>query len=179
MPTATSPSVLPRPTGSDPLVETAWDLCSARRPRRACRAPAAKIRLRVNVGKGPQRLLADDIRLEAKRPPPFHRAALGWADIHCHPMAQAGFGDLLAGHMHGPVEDLGSCPGFTGTSTAICCRPTAFALGEHAHNDGAARNDRLEDPDARPHAQLGFNGWPDLRRDHPHQDAPGLDPPRL
>ncbi len=70
----------------------------------------------------------------------------GWADIHCHPMAQAGFGDLLAGHMHGPVEDLGSCLELHGHEHGNLLRPTAFALGEHAPQ----RRRRSQRPAGRP-----------------------------
>ena len=86
---------------------------------------------------GRRRLLVDYIRLSAKRPPVFHRPLWGWADIHCHPMAQAGFGDLLAGHMHGPVEDLGNCLPLHGVDHGNLAKPIGLATGHHRHNDGS------------------------------------------
>ena len=162
------------PAGSDPLTETAWDLFG-KEAKTSLQGSAAKIRLRVNLGKGAQRLLADDIRLEQQRPPRFRRPLWGWADIHCHPMAQAGFGDLLAGHMHGPVEDLGSCWSSTATSTATSCARSRSRLVRPPQRR-RARHDRLEDPDAGRERRARLQRLAHLRRDHPHQDPPGLDP---
>ncbi len=61
----------------------------------------------------------------------------GWADIHCHPMAQAGFGELMHGHMHGPVEDLGSCMDQHGYMHQNLLKPASIILDGGRFNDGS------------------------------------------
>ena len=77
------------PDGSDILHETTWSLKG--KLGKSLVGASAKVRLQV-TGPGQHRLLADAIRLEPAPPPPFHPPLWGWADLHCHPMAQAGFG---------------------------------------------------------------------------------------
>jgi len=147
-----------RPAGADPLVELVWDLDPRQGP--SLEGALAKVRLRVLKGATPQRLLFDHVRLSAKRPPPFHRALWGWADIHCHPMAQAGFGGLLAGHMHGPVEDLGSCLPTHGHHHGNALKPVALDLGAGKPNDGSLATTGWATGTSASEDQLAFRGWP-------------------
>lgn len=149
-----------QPTGSDHLREASWDL-QGKKAGQSLVGSRAKVRLRVTVRPGqPQRLLVDHLRLLAKRPPPFRPSLWGWADIHCHPMAQAGFGNLLAGHMHGPVEDLGSCLTIHGHAHSNILRPVAMVLEGGRPNDGGLAATGWTTGTPGPDDQLGFRGWP-------------------
>ena len=149
------------PNGSDQLREAAWDL-AGRVANRSLVGATAKVRLRVDARPGPpQRLLVDHLRLLPDRPPRFRPALWGWADIHCHPMAQAGFGDVLAGHMHGPVEDLDSCLAQHGHRHTSIRKPLAMAMGDGGrHNDGSLATSGWTTGTPGPDDQLGFRGWP-------------------
>jgi microsomal dipeptidase-like Zn-dependent dipeptidase len=151
--------VIVTPHGSDLLDEGVIDLD----PKGAAghlTGATAKVRLRVSVANGPQRLLVDHIRLVGKRPPPFRRPLWGWADIHCHPMAQAGFGDLLAGHIHGPVGDIGSCLPLHGHEHGNVLHPTGLALDGGRHNDGSLAGTGWSTTVTPGPEEQGFRGWP-------------------
>ena len=75
-------------------------------------------------------------------------------------MAQAGFGDLLAGHMHGPVEDLGSCLPLHGHEHGNPLHPVALFLEGGRHNDGSLATTGWTTGTPGPDDQLGFRGWP-------------------
>jgi Membrane dipeptidase (Peptidase family M19) len=160
--------VIATPDGSDPLREHVVDLVGVGQPG-SLLGHEAKVRLRITravtdgrpVRPRRIRLLADRIRLLDDPPAPFHRPVWGWADIHSHPMAQAGTGNLLAGHVHGPVEDVGSCLEIHGSDHSS---PThwlsALAFDEGLSNDGSTRRTGWPvagspDPDDQ-----GFRGWP-------------------
>ena len=160
------------PSGSDPLVETAWDLFG-KEAKTSLQGEPAKVRLRVDAGTVPRRLLIDDVRLAKQPPAPAKRQLWGWADIHCHPMAQAGFGDLLAGHMHGPVEDVGSCLELHGHHHENPLRPVALALETGRLNDGSLATTGWTTGTPAPDDELGFRGWPafnELTHLKTHQD---------
>jgi hypothetical protein len=146
------------PRGSDPMVEVTWDMAPRGRPSLV--GAIGKIRLRVRGGSGVQRLLFDNVRLSARRPVPFHRPLWGWADIHCHPMAQAGFGGLLAGHMHGPVEDLGSCLPVHGAGHGNPLHLVALAEAGGQPNDGSLATPGWTTRTPGPDDELAFSGWP-------------------
>src|SRR5262249_8347771 len=74
------------PSGSDVLREMVWNL-GANRAQRSLLGATAKVRLSVEVSGS--RLLVDHIRQIPNAPPRFDPPLWGWADIHCHPMAQA------------------------------------------------------------------------------------------
>ena len=86
----------------------------------------------------------------------------GWADIHCHPMAQAGFGELMHGHMHGPVEDLGSCMDQHGYMHQNLLKPASIILDGGRYNDGSLATSGWTTLPAGPGTddELGFRGWP-------------------
>lgn len=159
------------PKGTDVLHEFFWELGGEYRRAGVLGSPA-KIRLVIG-GKGLHRLLVDDIRLLPEPPPPFHPPVWGWADLHCHPMAQAGFGGLLAGHMHGPVEDLGSCVrehGINHGNPALHLAP--FFVGGSS-NDGSLTTPGWTVGKPAVGEQMGFSGWPvfdDLSHIKVHQD---------
>ena len=163
------------PTGSDVLREITWDL-DPKGPGRSLVGVAAKVRLRVQgVGKKarPRRLLVDHVRLAGRKPSAFHPPLWGWADIHCHPMAQAGFGDVLAGHMHGPVEDLGSCLPLHGHEHTNVLRPVGMFLEHGRHNDGSLATTGWTTTTPGPDDEMGFRGWPafnELTHIKTHQD---------
>jgi hypothetical protein len=76
-------------------------------------------------------------------------------------MAQAGFGDVLAGHMHGPVEDLGSCLTIHGHRHASPAKAVAMATGDGGRlNDGGLATTGWTTGTPAPHEELGFRGWP-------------------
>ena len=158
------------PDGSDILHETTWSL--AGRAGKGLLGAKAKVRLQV-TGPGVHRLLADDIRLEPTPPPPFHSPLWGWADLHCHPMAQAGFGGLLAGHMHGPVEDLGSCIHEHGVNHGDPFRPIGTILDGGFLSDGSLATPGWSMANPGDEEQLRFRGWPafdDTTHMKVHQD---------
>ena len=160
------------PTGADPLREAAWDLGPDTHDTLI--GVVAKVRLWVRAGRGKvrRRLLVDHVRLTPKPPPPFHPPLWGWADIHCHPMAQAGFGDLLAGHMHGPVEDLGNCLPLHGHDHGNLLKPVAKVTGHGRHNDGSRAATGWTTGTPAPDDELGFRSWPsfdDLTHIKTHQ----------
>ena len=163
------------PTGSDVLREITWDL-DPKGPGRSLVGVAAKVRLRVQgVGKKarPLRLLVDHVRLAGRKPSAFHPPLWGWADIHCHPMAQAGFGDVLSGHMHGPVEDLGSCLPLHGHEHTNVLRPVGMFLEHGRHNDGSLATTGWTTGTPGPDDEMGFRGWPafnELTHIKTHQD---------
>jgi hypothetical protein len=146
------------PSGSDPLVELTWDLTPRQGP--SLLGAVAKVRLRIIRARRPQRLLVDDIRLGARRPPRFHRPLWGWADLHCHPMSQAGFGGLLDGHMHGPVEDLGNCLPAHGHHHNNLLKPVALDLGAGKSNDGSLATTGWTEGTPGPEDELAFRAWP-------------------
>jgi microsomal dipeptidase-like Zn-dependent dipeptidase len=161
------------PTGSDVLREAAWDL-GAKGSAKSLIGEPAKVRLRVNANtKRSRRLLVDHIRLANARPKQFRPPLWGWADIHCHPMAQAGFGDVLAGHMHGPIEDVGSCLEIHGHEHGNPLRPVALALEGGRHNDGSLATTGWTTRTPGVDDELGFRGWPafdDITHIKTHQD---------
>jgi microsomal dipeptidase-like Zn-dependent dipeptidase len=146
------------PRGSDILQEDVIDLARDDVGQSLVGA-TAKVRLRVRVG--PQRLLADHIRLVDEPPPAFRRPLWGWADIHCHPMAQAGFGGMvMAGHMHGPVEDVGSCLEIHGHEHGNPLHPVSLALEGSRHNDGSLAGTGWSVTKSPGPEEQGFRGWP-------------------
>ena len=153
------------PAGSDILRENVIDLVGDVAGQSLAGA-TAKVRLRVSApGRGgirdrPPRLLADHIRLVDEPPAAFRRPLWGWADIHCHPMAQAGFGDLLAGHIHGPVEDVGSCREVHGHEHGNPLHPLGLALDGGSHNDGSLAGAGWPVAGTPGPEDLGFRGWP-------------------
>lgn len=159
------------PDGGDPLKEIVWDLAPRHAP--SLIGAIGKVSLVVRQASAPQRLLVDDIRLSKARPKPFHRTPLwGWADIHCHPMAQAGFGGLLAGHMHGPVEDLGTCLPAHGHQHGNPTKLVAMNIGMGKPNDGSLAVPGWTTGTPAPEDQLAFRGWPsfsDLSHIKTHQ----------
>jgi hypothetical protein len=162
------------PTGSDVLRELGWNLEGTNGTNGLVGSPA-RIQLRID-GPGVHRLLVDHIRLLPTPPPPFHPPLWGWADLHCHPMAQAGFGGLLAGHMHGPVEDLGSCVldhGVNHSNVAFHPIPALTESGGNRGNDGSLTVPGWTMRSPPPGEQFGFKGWPafdDLTHIKVHQD---------
>src|SRR4051794_24194729 len=161
------------PTGSDVLRQVTWRLDGGRL-RAGFVGASAKITLRI-AGPGSHRLLVDDFQLLPDAPPPFHPPLFGWADLHCHPMAQAGFGGLLAGHMHGPVEDLGSCVLEHGVDHQNLVLHPIPALSESGSrsNDGSVTTPGWTVGTPAPGEQFGFRGWPafdDLTHIKVHQD---------
>ena len=164
------------PDGSDILHETTWSLKG--KLGKSLVGASAKVRLQV-TGPGQHRLLADAIRLEPAPPPPFHPPLWGWADLHCHPMAQAGFGGLLAGHMHGPVEDLGSCIHEHGVNHS-----DPFPADRRDPRRGIperrlAGDAGLVDGQARRRGAARVPRLAGLRRHDPHEGPPGLGEARL
>jgi len=158
------------PSGSDVLHEFTWSLDGPGTAQGLLGA-VGKIRLRV-TGNGLHRLLVDDIRLLAAPPPPPRPKLWGWADLHCHPMAQAGFGGLLAGHMHGPVEDLGSCLQQHGRDHNDLLRPLGMLDGGR-QNDGSLAAPGWAMGAPADEEQFGFRGWPafdDITHIKVHQD---------
>jgi microsomal dipeptidase-like Zn-dependent dipeptidase len=160
------------PAGSDPLTQAVWDLQPRRGPSLVGVVAKVRLRVRRTRGRRPNRLLVDHVRLEPRRPASFHRPLWGWADIHCHPMAQAGFGDTLHGHLHGPVEDLGSCLPQHGADHGNPLKLIAMAVGRHALNDGSLATTGWTTGTPGPEDQLAFRGWPafnDLTHIKTHQ----------
>ncbi len=151
--------VVVTPRGSDILHEDVIDV-AGKGVRQSLLGATAKMRLRVSAANGPQRLLVDHIRLVGARPPPVRRPLWGWADIHCHPMAQAGFGDLLAGHVHGPVEDVGSCLEVHGNEHGNPLHPLGLALDGGRHNDGSLTSTGWSTTTTPGPEEQGFRGWP-------------------
>ena len=155
------------PSGSDILQENVIDLAGDVAGQSLVGA-TAKVRLRVAFAVRrpraerafPQRLLADHIRLVDERPPKFRRPLWGWADIHCHPMAQAAFGGIMAGHMHGPVEDVGSCLEIHGHEHANPLFPLGLALDGGRHNDGSLAGTGWPTTKSPGPEEQGFRGWP-------------------
>lgn len=163
------------PSGSDVLGQYTWDLGGVRRGAGLLRMKA-KVRLRISGlvrRRGPLRLAAAKIRLLSDPPPVYHLPLWGWADIHCHPMAQAGFGGILAGQMHGPVEDLGSCLQKHGCEHSNPLHPMGLALNAGNRNDGSLSVPGWTASEPQPGEQLGFRGWPkfdDLIHIKTHQE---------
>ena len=163
------------PSGSDVLRQHTWNL-AGRRQSIGLLKTKAKVRLRISGNsrvKRPLRLAAGKIRLLSDPPPPYHPPLWGWADIHCHPMAQAGFGGFLAGHMHGPVEDLGSCLGKHGWKHSNPGHPMGMALDMGNRNDDSLSVPGWTEGTPQPGDELGFQGWPkfdDLIHIKTHQD---------
>lgn len=161
------------PSGSDVLREYIWNLAGRGRDTGLLRTKA-KVRLRSSgAGRRPLRLAAGKIRLLSDPPPPYHLPLWGWADIHCHPMAQAGFGGFLAGQMHGPVEDLGSCLQKHGSEHSNPLHPMGLALNMGNRNDGSLAVTGWTAGTPKPGDQFGFRGWPkfdDLIHIKTHQD---------
>ncbi len=161
------------PHGADPMDEVTWDLARLQeRGRGRLLGIVAKVRLEVRQRPAPQRLLADDFRLLPSPPAPLRRPLWGWADIHCHPMSQAAFGGLMAGHMHGPVEDLGSCLPVHGDHHNNLLRPAALSVGSGQPNDGSLAVSGWTGLTPGPEDQLAFRGWPsfsDLAHIKTHQ----------
>jgi microsomal dipeptidase-like Zn-dependent dipeptidase len=161
------------PSGSDVLREATWDLGKPGSGQTLLGEPA-KVRLRVDASpKRPRRLLVDHVRLVDRPPRRFRPPVWGWADIHCHPTAQAGFGDLLAGHMHGPVEDLGSCLEIHGHEHGNPLRPVGLALEGGRYNDGSLATTGWTTGTPGFDEQLGFRGWPafdEITHIKTHQD---------
>ena len=168
------------PRGSDILQEAVIDLAGDVAGQSLVGA-TAKVRLRVSVAvrmpgaerPDPQRLLADHIRLVDEPPPQFRQLLWGWADIHCHPMAQAGFGGMMAGHMHGPVEDVGSCLENHGHEHANPQFPLGLALDGGRHNDGSLASTGWPVTKSPGPEEQGFRGWPafdELTHLKTHQD---------
>lgn len=165
------------PNGSDMLAERVVDLVGDD-PSRSLLGARAKVRLNVFAQNGRRRLVVDAVRLLDERPPPFRRPVWGWADIHCHPMAQAGFGGLMAGHIHGPVEDAGSCLEVHGHEHRNDLFPTGVALdgGRHnegRHNDGGLASTGWSVTGTPGPEEQGFRGWPafdELTHLKTHQD---------
>ena len=160
------------PAGSDVLKETAWDLGAP--TGKTLIGQVGKVRLRLDANaRTARRLLVDHVRLMHKRPARFRPPVWGWADIHCHPMAQAGFGELLHGHMHGPVEDVGSCLELHGHMHQNLLRPASVFLEGKRHNDGSLQTSGWTTLTPEPDDQLAFRGWPAFdERTHlkTHQD---------
>ena len=75
-------------------------------------------------------------------------------------MAQGGFGDLLGGHMHGPVEDVGSCLALHGHDHGNILKPIALATGEGRPNDGSLSVPGWTTGSPGADDELGFRGWP-------------------
>jgi hypothetical protein len=160
------------PGRSDVLAESWWDLSDGSGAN-GLLGSVAKIRLRID-NDGEHRLLVDHLRLLDDVPPPFHPPLWGWADLHCHPMAQAGFGGLLAGHMHGQVEDLGSCIHQHGIQhNSIAHLVPSIVEGSPRGNDGSLTKSGWTVGTPAPGEQKGFTGWPvfdDLTHIKVHQD---------
>jgi hypothetical protein len=151
--------VVATPDGSDILAEQTIDLVGPL-PGDSLMGETAKVRLRVSVVGGLQRLVVDHIRLVDEQPPKFRRPLWGWADIHCHPMAQAGFGDLLAGHIHGPVEDVGSCLEVHGHEHGNPLHLLGLVLDGGHHNDGSLATSGWSTTATPGPEDQGFRGWP-------------------
>jgi hypothetical protein len=162
------------PSGSDIPTQFSWNLADQRSHKKGLLKSKAKVRLRISgTTKRKLRLVVDKIQLLPKPPPPPHLPLWGWADLHCHPMAQAGFGGLLAGHMHGPVEDLGSCLHDHGWNHSNPLHPMGLALQTGARNDGSLAVPGWAVGEPQPGDQLGFQDWPrfdDLIHIKTHQD---------
>ena len=170
-------AVRSQPPGSDVLHEATWDLVGqAAQPGRGHREGAVACHGGSRSAGGSSSTTSASM---PKRPPPFHPPLWGWADIHCHPMAQAGFGDLLAGHMHGPVEDLGSCLAHHGADAPEPAASPSRWPSTAAPNDGSLATTRLDDRHTGARRRARVPGLAGLRRAHPPQDPPGLDPARL
>lgn len=142
------------PTGSDIMSQISW-------PVRELIGIRAKIRLGIDGTDG-DRLLVGGVQLVDVAPEPLHQPVWGWADLHCHPMAQAGFGGLLAGHMHGPVEDLGSCVTDHGLNhqSFPFHLVSKFIENRDRANDGSRTTPGWTTGMPKPGAELGFAGWP-------------------
>lgn len=158
------------PSGSDVLAAVVWDL---RGKRGGLIGASARIRLTISKA-GPHRLLVDAFELRPDRPPDRHRPLWGWADLHCHPMAQAGFGGLMHGHMHGPVEDLGTCVLEHGVNHANTVFHPVPSFSESARgNDGSLTAPGWTITTPEKGEQLVYAGWPsfdDLTHIKVHQD---------
>jgi hypothetical protein len=166
------------PSGSDVLGQYTWNLGGLQRGTGLLNMKA-KVRLRMSGTarkRGSLRLSAAKIRLLSGPPPVYHLPLWGWADIHCHPMAQAGFGGLLAGQMHGPVEDLGSCLRKHGLEHSNPLHPMGLALNAGNRLPGRAGVDRGGPPAGRP---VRVPRLAQIRRPDPYQDPPGLDQTRI
>ncbi len=162
------------PSGSDVLGQYTWNLGGIGR-RAGLLRTKAKVRLRISgTGRrGSLRLAAARIRLLSSPPPVYRLPLWGWADIHCHPMAQAGFGGFLAGQMHGPVEDLGSCLQKHGWKHSNPLHPMGLLLNTGNRNDGSLCVPGWTEGTPQPGDQFGFRGWPkfdDLIHIKTHQD---------
>jgi microsomal dipeptidase-like Zn-dependent dipeptidase len=159
-----------KPTGSDVLSQYVWDLGAGLAPLTKVQA---KVRLRIlGTSTTPRRLSAALIRLQDDQPAPFHVPVWGFADLHCHPMAQAAFGGVMAGHMHGPVEDLGSCLQAHGSGHSNPLHPVAMANGKGG-NDGSLTTTGWTTGSPAVGEQLEFGSWPvfdDLVHIKTHQD---------
>jgi hypothetical protein len=161
------------PSGSDVLRQHTWNLAGIRGGAGLLKMKA-KVRLKISgTVRRPLRLAAAQIRLLSDPPPPYRLPLWGWADIHCHPMAQAGFGGFLAGHMHGPVEDLGSCLQKHGWKHSNPLHPMGLALNTGNRNDGALSVPGWTMGTPKPGDELAFQGWPkfdDLIHIKTHQE---------
>jgi hypothetical protein len=165
------------PSGSDIPMQFSWNLADKRSHKKGLLKSKAKVRLRISgTTKRKLRLVVDKIQLLSEPPPPLHLPLWGWADLHCHPMAQAGFGGLLAGHMHGPIEDLGSCLHEHGGNHSSPRHPAGMALQAdllNKGNDGSLAVPGWTVGESQPGDQLGFQSWPrfdDLIHIKTHQD---------
>jgi microsomal dipeptidase-like Zn-dependent dipeptidase len=147
------------PSGRDLLSQVSWDLFEG--SARGLLGSTGKVRLKVGgASKATKRLSVAKIRLQAKPAGPFRPPLWGFADLHCHPMAQLGFGGAMAGHMNGPVEDLGNCLNAHGGGHANLYRPMALANGKGACNDGSLMVPGWSVNQPGQYDQFGFKGWP-------------------
>lgn len=147
------------PEGSDILSEDVIDLIGPDASQTLI-GKTAKLRLRISQQHGPRRLLVSDLRQVDEKPPAVHRPLWGWADIHCHPMAQAGSGNLLAGHVHGPVEDIGSCLEVHGHDHGNPVHLLGMILDSHRTNDGSLPTTGWSTTTMPGPQEQGFTGWP-------------------
>jgi hypothetical protein len=160
------------PDGSDILREDVLDFLGPDNPQTLI-GMTAKLRLRVSDEHGPGRLLVSNLRQVDEKPPGVRRPLWGWADIHCHPMAHAGSGNLLAGHIHGPVEDIGSCLEVHGHNHGNPLHPTGMALDGGRLNDGSLATTGWSTTTTPGPEEQGFRGWPafdELTHLKTHQD---------
>jgi hypothetical protein len=160
------------PDGSDILREHVMDFLGPDAPNTLI-GMTAKLRLRVSDEHGPGRLLVSNLRQVGEIPARVRRPLWGWADIHCHPMAQAGSGDLLAGHIHGPVEDIGSCLEVHGHEHGNPLHLTGMFLDGGRHNDGSLPTTGWSTTATPGPEGQGFRGWPafdELTHLKTHQD---------
>jgi hypothetical protein len=147
------------PDGSDILREDVLDFLGPDDPGTLI-GLTAKLRLRVSDEHGPGRLLVSNVRQVDDIPARVHRPLWGWADIHCHPMAQASSGNLLAGHIHGPVEDVGSCLEVHGHNHGNPLHLTGMMLDGNRLNDGSLATTGWSTTSTPGPDEQGFRGWP-------------------